>query len=350
MACCLLAVFSKLYLKAASTDRREPARKLGLMPALPPVITSRTNARVKELRASLSGAARKPGDLLGLEGEHLLREAHLHRLRLETVYLRAGSQDLLEMNPWIMEIGEDRLCVLSQDVFDSAVSTASPQGVAATWVIQDPVSQSAPPGSALILEDLRDPGNLGTLIRSAAAFGFGRVFITIATVNQWNPKVVRSAMGAIFQTRVHRLPLDAIIAMLRGEGLRIFAGVSSFLTGPEHGFPEQAAPHGVLTGRVPNSAASEGARYSGTPAEEEAGPGYAASLAYDADVVQPCGILVGKEGAGLSGEALALSDEQVLIPCGFESLNAAVAGSILMYEVIRQVPLRVWARREGLRP
>ncbi len=304
---------------------------------------------MKELRASLSGEARRPGDLLGLEGEHLLREAHLRHLSLQTVYLRAGEEELLARNPWLWELGERQLAVLSHDVFDSAVSTATPQGIAATWIIRDPAPPAEQPGSALILEGVRDPGNLGTLIRSAAAFGMQRVFITPEAANHWNPKVVRSAAGAVFQTLVQRRSLDDIVAGLRGEGLRIFAAVSSFLSGPEDGDPSFAAPNGVLTGRIANADVPEGARHA-LPTHGKAAGRYDASFSYDTDFLEPCALLIGNEGAGLSPEARKLADEQVLIPCDVESLNAAVAGSILMYEVMRQGPLRLWARRNGLRP
>jgi len=78
--------------------------------------------------------------------------------------------------------------------------------------------------------------------------------------------------------------------------------------------------------------------------------GYAASLVYDADFVTPCAILIGNEGAGLSEKALSLADERVQIPSSVESLNAGVAGSILMYEEMRQRVLRLWAHKKGLRP
>ncbi len=319
------------------------------MPALPPPITSRTNARVKALRASLSGEARRSGDLLGLEGERLVKEATLAGLSLDTLYLREGSEAMLERRGWPEQVRTAQWAVLSRDVFDSAVSTASPQGIAATWVICD-LPETRPQHSALILEDLQDPGNLGTLIRSAAAFGMGSIFVTPNTANQWNPKVVRSAAGAIFRQQITRSSMEDIVQQLRSEGVRIFAAVSGFASGPDAGTPVMAAPHGVLRGRI-NNYEAESPRYHGLEdaQEREATNGYAASLSYDTDFVDPCAIMIGNEGAGLSREACALADEQVLIPGVMESLNAAVAGSILMYEMMRQRPLRAWAQRQGIR-
>jgi TrmH family RNA methyltransferase len=248
--------------------------------------------------------------------------------------------------------------VLSRDVFDSAVSTVTPQGIAATWVIRDPIRDRPDPSVGLIVEDLQDPGNLGTLIRSAAAFNAGDLMVTPGTVNHWNPKVVRSAMGAIFTEKVTKLPIEEIVKRLRAEGVRIFAAVSGFSMGPEHGYPVKAARHGVLTGRIENQDAPIGLRYGvSIPDRDEAlfdrhesrQPVYAASSSFDTDFVQPWAIMIGNEGAGLSQKARQLADEQVLIPCSVESLNAAVAGSVLMYEAMRQIPLRAWAAKQGLR-
>lgn len=316
------------------------------------VVRSRSNARVKELRASLSGLARRPGDLLGLEGPHLIREAHLAGQSFETVYIREGSEgELKASQSWSKALRTSAWVVLSRDVFDGAASTNTPQGVAATWIIRDRESCQAPAHPGLVLESLQDPGNVGTLIRSAAAFGVAEVLLTPECVNHWNPKVVRAAAGAHFRVRIRRLPLPEVGEELRKRGVRLFAAVSGFRSGTENGAPITAAPHGVLTGRVDNTDAV-GPRSKDGTADTRRGvlQGYPASLCYDTDFDEPCAIMIGNEGAGLSPEARNLADEQVMIPCSVESLNAAVAGSVLMYEAMRQIPLRAWARQQGLRP
>ena len=300
------------------------------MPPLPPPITSRSNARVKELRQSLSGQARRTGDLLGVEGLHLVGELHKSGHSFETLYLREGGESVIEVG-WPANLRTQQWLVLSRDVFDSSVTTATPQGIAATWAIREPAPASLSPGIVLVLEDLQDPGNLGTLIRSAEAFGVGAVMVTPATANQWNPKVVRSSAGSVFRMPLVREPLQEIVAALRGKSVHIFAAVGSFIG--EH---VMAARHGVLTGRQPGDLSLRN--------------GYPASRSQDTDFLQPCAILIGNEGAGLSSAARAFADEQVQIPCNAESLNAAVAGSVLMYEAMRQTTLRSWAREQGLRP
>ena len=316
------------------------------------MVRSRGNARVKQLRAALSGEARRQGDLLGLEGPNLIHEAHLAGQSFETVYVREGSEAVLAGGRRLGETLRTKTwAVLSREVFDGAVSTHAPQGIAATWVIQDPKPRHGLAYPGLVLENIQDPGNLGTLIRSAAAFGTGDVVVTPETVNQWNPKVVRAAAGAHFQVSVRRLSLNEVVEELRARGIRLFAAVSGF--SGKYGTPVLAAPHGVLTGRVNNFEATA-PRYAGSGGLDEsartATDGYPASPCYDTDFVEPSAILIGNEGAGLSAEARRLADEQVTIPCSVESLNAAVAGSVLMYEMMRQRTLRPWTRQQGLRP
>ena len=319
------------------------------MLALPSPITSRTNPRVKALRASLSGTAARPGDLLGVEGLHLIGELHHAGHLFDTVYLRDGDEALLEVG-WPSQLRAAHWVVLSRDIFDSAVSTQTPQGIAATWIIRTPSPHPQKAESTLVLENIQDPGNLGTLIRSAAAFGTERVIITPESANHWNPKVVRAAAGAVFHAAIVRLPIDEAAAQLRSEGVRLFAAVSRFHSGPEYGGSARlAAHHGVLTGRVevqgdfPNLGHHQ-------PSLPEGEKSYAASLSYDTDFLEPCAILIGNEGAGLTQHARALADEQVQIPVMVESLNAAVAGAVLLYEAMRQKTLRVWAQQQGLRP
>ena len=300
------------------------------MPSLSVPITSRTNARVKALRTSLSGDAAKAGDLLGVEGLHLIGELHQAGHSFEAVYLREGSESLLEQG-WPAKIRAAHWLLLRRDVFDSSVNTVSPQGIAAVWRIREPEKSSAAFGTVLVLENLQDPGNIGTLIRSAEAFGAGCVMVTPGTASQWNPKVVRSSAGSVFRIPVLRAPLTELAGDLRSAGVRLFAAVGRFI-----GAPAIDSPNGVLLGRQ----------------TDHNGPiGYPASFCFDTDFLPPCAILIGNEGAGLSDNARQLADEQVQIPCaGVESLNAAIAGSVLLYEVQRQIPLRLWARQKGLRP
>jgi TrmH family RNA methyltransferase len=257
-----------------------------------PIITSRTNARVKALRAASSGDASAPGELLAIEGENLIAEALRSGVRFDTVFVREGSENVLQ-RPALAGLDAENWAGLSKDVFASAVDTASPQGIAALIVIPELPAMDFKQSSSvvLIIESLQDPGNLGTLLRSAEAFGVKQIFVTHDTVSRWNPKTVRASAGSVFRVPVARAPLASTKEFLASHGYKLFAAVA------------------------------------------EAG---GATAAMDADLASCAAILIGNEGAGLSAAALALADERVHIPCMTESLNAAIAGSTLMYEALRQ--------------
>jgi len=259
---------------------------------LPPPITSRSNARVKALRAGSAGDAANPGELLAIEGENLIGEAMRSGVRIDTVFVRQGSEDVLQ-GPALAGLDAANWAVLSRDVFASALDTASPQGIAALVRIPELVAMdfAKAAGVVLVVEALQDPGNLGTLLRSAEAFGVGQVFVTPDTVSRWNPKAVRASAGSVFRVPVVRAPLAQVKEFLAPFGYGLAAAVAQ---------ARDATP------------------------------------VMDASLLAPCALMIGNEGAGLSAAALALADLRVNIPCAVESLNAAIAGSTLMYEALRQ--------------
>jgi TrmH family RNA methyltransferase len=246
------------------------------------LVTSRANPRVKQLRAAFGGNAKLSGGLVAIEGEHLLQEAMRSGLVFKTIFLserRNGPE-------WIP--GNVERIELSEEVFASAVDTRSPQGVAAllvppVWSMGDACPPSVAGGKApllLIAAGVQDPGNLGTLIRSAEAFGATGVLTTAGTVDEWNQKA------------------------LKARGVRMFAAVAA---------ESESNSVAACAGGVAVSAA-------------------------DVDLAGACALMIGNEGAGLGAELLALADARVSIPMPgrVESLNAAVAGSLLLYEAARQ--------------
>ena len=250
------------------------------------VIVSRSNARVKQLRAAFNGQARLSGGLVAIEGEHLLREA----LRSGMVFKAVFLSERLDPPPWIPYGVE--LLRLADDVFRSVVETQSPRGLAALIVPPVRALSEVFGSTALLLVacGLQDPGNLGTLVRSAEAFGATGVLTTPGTVSAWNGKALRASVGSVFRMPVVATTLDEV-AGLRARGVRLLAAIGN------EGVPAHEAP---LTGA--------------------------------------CALLIGNEGAGLGEEWLAVADARVTIPCPgpVESLNAAVAGSLLLYEASRQ--------------
>lgn len=251
---------------------------------MPLYLTSKANPRVRALRAALLGQA--PG-VVGIEGLHLVREAVRSGLLIRTLALREDRADVAAS---FLDDPAAETLVLSPAAFNSAATTEHAQGVAA--VLDVPTKLYTPrTGDLLLLADgVRDPGNLGTLIRSAEAFGAAAVAVTDGSVSPWNGKCLRAAAGASF-----RLPLpawtDDLCSSLRAVDARLYAAVA----------------HG------------------GSFAHEVAFAGTAV-------------LVVGNEAAGISGTVLQQCDGAVTLatPGPTESLNAAVAGSLLLYEASQQ--------------
>ena len=269
------------------------------MTTQPILVTSRANARVKQLRAAFAGHARLSGGLVAIEGENLLREALDSGLPLKTIFL----SERVAPPAWLPRGVE--LLVLAEEVFASAVDTQHPQGIAAllvppVWKIESALPANDNAALLLLAAGLQDPGNLGTLIRSAEAFGATAVLTTAGTVSEWNQKALRASAGSVFRVPVVQTDADQLIE-LKSRGVRLLAAVA------------------------PNSEA-----YSDSGSNSD--------VAAYAGLINPCALMIGNEGAGLGEEWLALADARITIPTpgGVESLNAAVAGSLLLYEASRQ--------------
>lgn len=263
------------------------------------IVQSRQNARLKELRRALATPPRLAGGLAGIEGSNLLGEALRAGLRIPAVFVAQGSERLLGE----LRLGpETEVLALPRELLDSALTTETPQPIAALveapgWIWRDLLEGFDRPTVPLIvvLGGLQDPGNLGTILRSAEAFGASGVVSLPGTVSAWNPKAVRASSGSVF-----RMPLLAANAEDCFEKLRK-AGV-----------------------RILTTAASDAQSIS--------------KKADLADLTGPVGILIGNEGNGVPRELAAQADRSVTIPCPgpVESLNAAVAASVLLYEASRQ--------------
>src|SRR3984885_3264708 len=189
------------------------------------VISSRANARVKQLRAAFLGQARLSGGMVAIEGEHLLEEALRSGMVLKTVFVSERREV-----PKIVPRGVEVLR-LTEEVFGSVVETQSPQGVAALMVppvfgLEGVVGVGGSAPLIVVAVGLQDPGNLGTLVRSAEAFGATGVLTTPGTVSAWNQKALRASVGSVF-----RVPVVAVTASdiegLKRRGVRLVAAVGS---------------------------------------------------------------------------------------------------------------------------
>lgn len=183
---------------------------------------------------------------------------------------------------------------ISKDLFKSISDTDNPQGILAVvefeeYGLKDTLKEN---NFFVVLDRVQDPGNMGTIIRTADAFGANAVIVTNGCVDVYNPKTIRSTMGSIFQIPiVHIGDIEEVVKELKDEKVNI-----------------------VSTSLNTN-------KYS-----------------YDIDFKSDCALIIGNEANGISDEVLGLSDQLVKIPMvgKAESLNAGVASAVLMYEVLRQ--------------
>ncbi len=276
------------------------------------MITSASNEKIKRLRKLLAQkSARDAEGVFVIEGEKQVREAP--RSLLLEVYLSSAASDGLKT---IWFSGAEASCAygfsvyeVEEGLFDRISDVRTPQGILA--VVRKPawdlsgilrgIQQTKVPGqkgqelrSALLLlaERLQDPGNAGTILRTAEAAGADAVVFSSESADIYSPKVVRSAMGSVFRMPVlYEEDIISSIQKLRENGVRVHAA--------------------HLQGSIP----------------------------YDEpDYTEPCAFLIGNEGRGLTEEAAAAADDRIRIPMAgkIESLNAAMSAGILLYEAARQ--------------
>jgi TrmH family RNA methyltransferase len=256
-------------------------------------VESRQNARVKELRRAFSESAPNAQGEVAIEGMHLVEEAIRAGLRLGTVFFSEAARERIHKLMPQLSLHTETL-LLPDEVFSSAVPSETPQGVAALVKVKvfklDEVFVPAP-ALVIINAGLQDPGNLGTIARSAEAFGATGLLLGEKTVSPWNWKAVRASAGSIFRVPAVKVELVRALQDVKARGVQVLATSS----------------------------------HKGT-------------MISQADLRGPVALIVGNEGAGLPKELLAQADEIVAIPQSspVESLNAGIAASIVLYEAARQ--------------
>ena len=259
------------------------------------MITSTSNVQIKQIIALLKkGKERKEQNAFVIEGRKMFEEICQDKSRVIKAYFS---------DSYIKEHYEERTLpevpyeIVADSVFDAMAETVTPQGVLAIvkmpeYSLTDMIAEA---GTLILLENLRDPGNLGTIIRTAEAAGVSGVILSKESVDIYNPKVIRSTMGAVY--RVPFLYVEDFMSLLqelREKDVRLLAA------------------------HLKGQKTFDKADYSGK-----------------------VGILIGNEANGLSDKAAELANEKVLIPMAgsVESLNAAVAAALLMYEAFRKQKL-----------
>ena len=254
------------------------------------MITSVANEKVKYVRSLYRRRVRYRERCFVIEGVRLVREAFRAGIVPALVFYNEGIDATPGGRELLVEMQkvEAPAFAVSERVMKALADTVSPQGVLAVVPF---VELDSPPGPSLVLviDHLRDPGNLGAILRSANAAGVERVILAPKTVDPYNPKVVRGAMGAHF-----RLPIVALS----------WPEIAETLTGVQ-----------VLLADVRGGQAH-----------------------YEVDWTKPSALIIGGEAHGASREARELAAATIAIPMhgGAESLNAAMAASVILFEAARQ--------------
>ncbi len=251
------------------------------------MLTSLNNTRIKRVaELSKKADARKADDVFIVEGIKMFQEAPTERIRecyvTEAFFDKCGCREKLE------KCGYE---FVSEAVFHKISDTRTPQGILCVvrqyhYQLETLLQKEAP--LLVILEGLQDPGNLGTIVRTGEGAGIDGVIMSKNTVDIYNPKTIRATMGSIYRVPfLYAEDLPQVILKLRDKKIRTFA---AHLQGKEY---------------------------------------------YDVqEMKEGCAFLIGNEGNGLSKEIAGLAEKYIKIPMlgQVESLNAAVAAAILMYE------------------
>lgn len=255
------------------------------------MITSLQNPLIKQMRKLQQVKYRRQQGKLLLEGTHLLQSAWEQNWSFEIVCFTAGWQAKYPQLWQQFQIRTTRFEQVSPEILQATATTVHPDGVVA--VVNTPTTTSLPIQTlGLALETIQDPGNLGTLIRTSVATQVEGLLLNQHCTDLESPKVLRASAGAWFH--LPKQTTDSFITTLQNyqrQGMQLIATVPD-----------------------------------------------ASQTYWQVDYRSPTVILIGNEGAGLSIPVLDLADHQVNIPIapGVESLNAAIAAALLLYEVRRQ--------------
>ena len=254
----------------------------------------------------------RTGGLIGIEGPNLIEEAMRSGLRFRAVFFPENTGFFYKASR-ASEFEDCEMLVVPREILCSVLETETPQPGAAlveppnwTWADLFPQPRLFPQREAealvVVLAGVQDPGNLGTILRSAEAFGAAGAVSLPGTVSTWNQKAMRASAGSVFRLPVIQAGVDEAFNRLHEGGLRVLTTVAR----------------------------------GGTPADV-------------LNFTAPTALLIGNEGNGVPEEIAARADESVTIPCPgpVESLNASVAASVILYEASRQRRAAATAKRSG---
>lgn len=280
-------------------------------------ITSRENRWLKMFRAALRGTGPVEDEPIGVEGPKLVEDALRSGLKTEAVLIAESAEDRLDAiwrrgSPSSSAISKARVLRTTDKLFASIAGTETPQGVAALfhapqWTFEDVLRGPADSDGAfrgesplvVVLVGVQDPGNVGTIARSAEAFGATGIVAARGSADPWSPKALRASAGSALRLPLLRgIAFPVLLAQLKMAHVRVFAA---------SGAPLAESSKERKTGEAP-------------------------------DLRGPSAILIGSEGSGLPAETVRAADGILSIPMQppVESLNAGIAGSIVLFEAARQ--------------
>lgn len=254
-------------------------------------IDSSANPRYKALRLLVeSSRERRMSGKSVLDGAHLVAAYLEHAGQPESIAVSRGGLENPEIRALVERIRQAETIVLGDALFKSLSSVATPTGILAVVATPVPASLPRDMDACVMLEDLQDPGNLGSILRTCAAAGVRHVLLSRNAVHAWSPRVLRAGMGAHFALDIHER-VDLLAAARQFPGKKIATRRQS-------------------------------------PAR-----------LFDTDLTERVALLFGNEGAGLSVSLLAAADAVVSIPMPgkAESLNVAAAAAVCLFERVRQL-------------
>ena len=254
------------------------------------LVSSRDNADYKALKKlTESGRERRKAGRIVLDGMHLVEAYQTVYGVPDQIVVSTSGALRAEIAAWLASFPQTRVIVLEDALFATLSEVETPSGILAVVARPTPRQALSECADTIVLDGVQDPGNLGSILRSAAAAGCTQAVLSADCVQAWSPKVLRAAMGAHFQIDLHEgVDLGAFLARFRGQS--------------------------VLTALN------------------------AAHSLYDLDLRTPTAWVFGNEGQGVRPELLACVPMQVLIPMpgATESLNVAAAAAICLFEAVRQ--------------
>lgn len=254
-------------------------------------VSSSDNPRFKELRRLVQSAqARRKSGLSVLDGVHLVEAFHKHHGATQQLVVSRSGMERAEVRRLAEHLSSAGTLLLADPLFRQLSPVETPTGILAVVRTPRPGPPPADMDACVMLEDIQDPGNLGSMLRSCAAAGIRHVLLSARSVHAWSPRVLRAGMGAHFALAIYE-QADLAAAARAFRGTRVAT--------------RQGAPQSV----------------------------------FDSDLKGNLAFLFGNEGAGLSRELLGLADQVVAVPMPgpAESLNVAAAAAVCLFERVRQL-------------